>query len=191
MATSRHGTQLVILGTLLLFAGGCKQPHQGWEPPLEETSTRFLQTQVEKALRFVRSAQDDVRSNPEKVEQRLDGAVRALEGMSRYYLPLLEARERTYDAHRFLYHGERHRARSEIEAVEKILDTVAAAGGTSLQPTMKDPLDLVSEAKAAVIAKSENAPELIKSLAIKLNLMALKGQLELYDDWPQSEPEDI
>jgi hypothetical protein len=182
---------LVVLGTLLLFVGGCKQPHQGWEPPLEETSTRFLQTQVENALRFVRSAQDDVRSNPEKAEQRLLDAVRALEGMSRYYLPLLEARERSYDAHRFLYHGERHRARSEIEAVEKILDTIAAAGGTALQPTMKDPLDLVSEAKAAVIAESENAPELIKSLAIKLNFMALKGQLELHDDWPQSDSEDI
>jgi hypothetical protein len=187
VADTKHGTQSLILGTLLLVAGGCNQPHPGWEPPLEETSTRFLQARVEEALQLVRGARGDVRSDPGEVEQQLDGALRTLEQMSKYYLPLLEARERTYDAHRFLYYGETLRARTEIEAVEEILDRVAETGGPALEPVMKEPLDLVSEAKAALLATSDNAPDLIKSLAITLNFMALKGALELPDDWPRRE----
>jgi hypothetical protein len=180
----RQATELLILGAILLVSSGCEQPHRGWEPPLENTSTRFLQDQAEEALRFVRTAQDDARSSPGQVGATLDGAVRALERISRFYLPLLEARERAYDAHRFLYFGETHRARTEIEAVEEMLDEVAQAGGPALQPVMKDVLDLVSETKAAVIATSSNAPDLIRSLVIKLNQMALRGALELPDDWP-------
>jgi len=187
VATMRLGTHHAILVALLLVASGCKQPHQGWEPPLEETSTRFLQGQVEEALQLVRASRAVVRNNPEQAEQKLDGSVRALERMSRYYLPLLEARERAYDAHRFLYYGELHRASAEIEAVEKILDNVAKEGGPALQPAMQEPLDLVSEAKGAVLASSKDAPDRIKTLAIKLNLMALKGGLELPDDWPPPE----
>lgn len=186
MAMMTKGARLLILGSLLLVSWGCKQPHPGWEPPLEETSTRFLGVQVEKALECVHRAERDVRSNPEQAGERLADAVRALERISRYYLPLLEARERAYDAHRFLYYGERYRARTELEAVENTLDSVAETGGAALQPALKKPLDLVSEAKAAVIAGTDTAPDLIKSLAIKLNLMALKGGLELPRDWPKS-----
>lgn len=186
MARTSHATQLLILGTLLLVASGCKQPDERWEPPLEETSTRVIQSRVEEALQLVRKAQGEIRSNPEQVEESLNGAVRDMERLSKYHLPLLEARERTYNAHRFLYYRERQRAITELEAVEDILDRVAATGGTALQPAMKEPLDLVSEAKAAVMGDSENAPDLVKSLAIKLNFMALKGRLALPDDWPPS-----
>jgi hypothetical protein len=191
MASSKHGTQRVILATLLLFAAGCTQPHPGWEPPLEETSTRFLQTEVEEALLFVRGARTDFPGEPEQVERQLDGATRALERLSRYYLPLLEARERTYDAHRFLYQGEIHRAATEIESVEEILDRVAGTGGTKLQTAMKEPLDLVSEARAAVMAKSEEASDLLRSLAIKLNFMTQRSRLELPEDWPSGDAGEI
>jgi hypothetical protein len=175
----RLGTTLPILIALLFVSIGCSQPHQGWEPPLEETSTRFLQSQVDESLRIVRSAQGEAGAHPEQVEDKLDAAARVLELMSGYYLPLLEARQRTYDAHRLLYYGDRHGTRSEIEAVERLLDEVAKFGGTALAPAMKKPLDLVSEAKAAVIAGSDNAPDLIRSLAIDLNDMMLTGGLEL------------
>lgn len=177
-------TAVALLGLILLLTGGCKTPHPGWEPPLEETSTRFLATQVDDALRSLRRARRDVRSKPGDAEGKLDDALRALERMAKYYLPLLEARERTYDAHRFYYYGETRRARAELEAVEEIVDEVAGGGGSPLEAAMKRPLDLVSEAKAAVMAKSDSAPERIKSLAIQLNFMALKGGLELPDDWP-------
>ena len=117
--------------------------------------------------------------------------MRALERMSKYCLPLLEARQRSYDAHRFLYLGEKHRARTEIQAVEHILDEVAEAAGPKLLPAIKEPLDLVSEAKAAVMATSDKTPGLVKSLALKLHYLTLKGELELPDDWPTSEPRTV
>lgn len=176
--------RLPVLITLLFVSIGCRQPHQGWEPPLEETSTRFLQEQVAEALQLVRGAEDEALTHPERLADKLEGAARSLERMSIYYLPLLEARERAYNAHRFLYYGERQRAIEEIEAAEKLLDGVAATGGTVLASAMKKPLDRVSEAKAAVMAKADNAPDLIKSLAVELNYMVLKGGLELPADWP-------
>jgi hypothetical protein len=177
----------MVLGVLVLFSGGCRQPHQGWEPPLEETSTRFLQSQVDETLQFVRGAQTAIRVDPEQVEQRLDGAVRTLERMSKYYLPLLEAREHAYNAHRLLYLDAKHRAKTEIQAVEDILGSVAEHGGARILPAIEEPLDLVSEAKAAVMARSDRAPDLIKSLAVKLNYLALKGELEIPENWPPSE----
>jgi hypothetical protein len=184
---SINGARLLVLGGLLLASQGCKQPHPGWEPPLEETSTRFLQAQVDEALGFVQRAQRDLRGDPGQAEAKLRDAARALERMSGYYLPLLEARERAYDAHRFLYYGETSRARAELEAVEEILDTVAETGGPVLQPALREPLDLASEAKAAVIAGTDNAADSIRTLTILLNQMALRGGLDLPDDWPQGE----
>jgi len=186
VAYTRFHWAFSTLALLSLLAAGCSQRDAGWEPPLEETSTRVLRTEVDDALRLAREARHDVRSDPDQAAERLDDALRALQRLDEYYLPLVEARERTYNAHRFLYFGEKHRARDEIETVETILDGVAATGGGELQPALKEPLDLVSEAKAAVMATSENAPDLVKSLAIKLNFMALKGRLELPDDWPAS-----
>ncbi|MHC4516817.1 MAG: hypothetical protein ACYS5W_24425, partial [Planctomycetota bacterium] len=109
MASTSHATHLLIIGTLLLVASGCKQPDERLEPPFEETSTRVIQSQVEEALELLRSVQGEIQSNPEQVEENLDGAVRDMERLSKYYLPLLEARERTYNAHRFLYYRETQR----------------------------------------------------------------------------------
>jgi hypothetical protein len=191
VSNTRSATTALILGALLLVSGGCRQSHQGWEPPLEATSTRFLQNQVEEALQFVRGARADVLTKPERARQSLDGAVRALRRMSDYYLPLLEARERAYNAHRFLYYGEIRRATTEVEAVEGILDQVAKTGDQRLVASLKEPLDLVSEAKAAVLAASDEAPDLIKSLAIELNYMTLKGKLKIPDDWPPPESRNV
>jgi hypothetical protein len=176
----------LLLGSLLFAWAGCQQPHRGWEPPLEEMSTRFLRNQVEEALDFVHVARQDVRADPAQLGESLDGAERALERMSKYYLPLLEARDCAYDAHRFLYYGERSRAKTKLATVEGILDSVAEAGGAALQPVLKEPLDLVSEARAAVMAGTDTAPHLIESLTVTLNLLALKGGLDLPDDWPET-----
>jgi hypothetical protein len=181
---------LLVLGALLFASGGCDERHRGWEPPLEETSTHFLHDRVVEALHLVRDAQKHVPTDAEQAARDLDGAMRALRLMSEYYLPLLEARERAYDAHRLLYHGETRRSRSEIEAVEKILSQIAEAGGPALLPLLKEPLGLASEAKAAILATSDEAPDLIESLAIKLNYMALKGELELPPDWPPAPSPD-
>jgi hypothetical protein len=178
---------MLVLSVLLGLSVGCKQPHPGWEPPLEETSTRFLQKEVDEALQLVRDALQESRESGQ-AEDSLRGAVRALSRMSQYYLPLLEARERTYNAHRFFYYGEQLRARAEMETVGTILEGVVADGPTLL-PVMREALDLVSEAKTAVTANSDEAPELMRMLASKLNYMGLKGKLEVPQGWLAESPD--
>ena len=82
-----------MLGGLLLLLTGCGRLHQGWEPPLEETSTRFLQQETDEALRLVQAAQEAVATETHHADEDLAGAARALERISLYYLPMLEARE--------------------------------------------------------------------------------------------------
>lgn len=176
------------LSLLLVTLGGCRQAHEGWEPPVEETSTRLLQQEAEKALHRVESARNALEENEEQAAERLAEASRALERLSRYYLPLLEAKERVYNAHRFVYYGETGRAEAEINRVQRILNGVVEAGGERLFKVLTPALDLVGEAKAAIRGAPEEAPHLLRDLAVRLNLASLKGELELPGDWPQESP---
>ena len=185
--SSVRGSSVLVLSVVLFVLNGCKQPHPGWEPPLEETSTRFLQDEVGEALELIRNARTDVHADPARAQSQLVKASRALERVSVFYLPLLEAREHAYDAHRLVYFKQENRARTHIEAVESILDTMAENGGPKILPALKEPLGLASEAKAAIMAQSDLAPDLIKSLARKLNFMAWRGELEIPSDWPEVE----
>ena len=51
---------------------------------------------------------------------------------------------------------------------------------------LKEPLDLVAEARAGLKAAPEDVPGLLKTLAGRLNLMALKGNLLLPDEQAES-----
>jgi hypothetical protein len=155
---------------------------------VEETSTRLLQQEADEALRFVEAARADLAGSEGPAAERLSEAAQALQRLTLYYLPLLEARERVYNAHRFVYYGETGRAETEINAVEEILDRVVELGGTPLLRALTPALDLVGEAKAAIPGAPNEAPRLLKELAVKLNLATLKGELELPGDWPPQDP---
>jgi len=183
----RTGSSLLVAAALLVLLvtpGGCRHPHEGWQPPFEVSSTRLLQQEADVALRLVGAARADLAGSNGPADERLSGAVRALERLTVYYLPLLEAKERTYNAHRFLFYGERGRADTELTIVREILDGTVEAGGEPLLELFVPALDLVGEAQAAVRGAPEKAPAILKELAVKLNLMLLKGDLALPDDWP-------
>jgi hypothetical protein len=173
---------------LLAALGGCRYPHEGWEPPVEETSTRFLQQEADEALRWVDAARAELAASDGPAAERLSAAAQALQRLTRYYLPLLEARERVYNAHRSAYYGESGRAEAEIKAVELILDGVVEVGGPRLLRGLTPALDLVSEAKAAIRGAPNEAPQLLRELAVRLNLATLKGELELHGNWPPESP---
>jgi len=168
---------LVLLTSLLALSGGCERTRQGWEPPLEETSTRFLQTRVDEALRLVNAAREGLGASGGLPQEQLTAAANTLAWISEYYLPLLEARERAYNAHRLYYYGDEAQTASQLDSIERILDEVAAAGGEGLTRELKEPLDLVAELRAAMKGAPEKVPDLLKALAVRLNLMAVRGGL--------------
>lgn len=176
------------LSLMLVTLEGCREAHEGWEPPVEETSTRLLQQEAEEALQKVDAARMALEKDEEPAAQGLAEASRALERLSRYYLPLLEARERVYNAHRFVYYGETSRAEAEIDRVQRMLNGVVETGGQRLLKVLAPALDLAGEAKAAIRGAPEEAPHLLKDLAVRLNLASLKGELELSGDWPPEAP---
>jgi hypothetical protein len=168
-----------VIGVLTPFPQ--RGTHEGWEPPLEETSTRFLQDQAEEARRLLDAAREEIRSQTGDPEGQLSVAAQTLERMTLYYLPLLEARERAYDAHRLYYYGEEGRAAAHLDAIEGILDAMANAA-PEIFLELKEPLDLVAEARAGLKATPDDVPRLLKTLAVRLNLMALKGNLLFPDE---------
>jgi hypothetical protein len=178
----------IALSFLLVILGGCRRTHEGWEPPVEETSTRLLKQEADEALRFVDAARADLAGSQGPAAEHMSSAVQALQRLTLYYLPLLEARERIYNAHRFLYYGEMGRAERELDAAERILDHVVEIGGHRLFTALAPSLDLVGEAKAAIRGAPDEAPRLLKDLAVKLNLATLKGELELSGGWPPQDP---
>ena len=100
---------------------------------------------------------------------------------------MLEARQHTYDAHRFFYYGETLRAETEIDKVDKILAKIQNAGGEDLFRALSRPVELIGEAKAAMRGAPGEAPGLLKELAVELNNMGRRGDLVLPKGWPKSD----
>jgi hypothetical protein len=93
--------------------------------------------------------------------------------------PLLEARLRAANAHQLAASGELKKAEDELGLVEDTLLGVARAGGTEMGREVRDPLDLIEEARVALAESSPEAPARIEQLAERLELMLLKGDLVL------------
>jgi hypothetical protein len=130
-------------------------------------------------MAHLQAAQDKIRSDPYDAEEALDSAVEELKCFSEYYLPLLDARERSYNAYRFCYLKEKKRATRELDRIEKTLVSMAEDGGKLLFRELEKPLEILVDARAAIAADPEDAPELLRELANKLNQMLLKMELVL------------
>lgn len=178
MSSYRRGV-LLLLATLLGGSGGCESRPEGWTPVLEETSTVFLETETARLLDHVGTARDRLATDPAGAEAALEEAQSTLEGLRDYYLPLFQARERAYNAYRFLYLDDKARVLEELSAIEGILGEMAdgvRGGGLQELQTLGEAL---ADARLAVEAGPEEGAPALETLARKLNQAALKGDLIL------------
>jgi len=169
------GVLLLVLGCLL---AGCGAGHD-WTPGPEETSTRFLDAEVEEALRSLDGVEVALREDPEKVAPTLDDARYPLLRLRDYYLPLLQARGSAYNALRWYYLGKPRRTLGELEAIESILFRINDRGDPQLSRELDSPLETLVDAAAAVRAGRADAPKLLESLGSQIHLMLVKGGLAL------------
>ncbi len=167
--------------TLLVGMGisGCEPRQEGWTPVLEETSTAFLETETQRLLEHIRTAQGALATDPRVVERSLSEAEASLEHLTGYYIPLFKARESAYNAYRSLLLGDDIRLRAELGAIEAGLDVMAeGASGGRLQE-LQALAELLAAARLSVESgPGEGAPAL-ERLARELNQAALKGDLVL------------
>jgi hypothetical protein len=178
MKLYKRGFPLLVLG-LLGSAGGCDSRPEGWTPVLEETSTVFLETETARVLSHIEAARDRLGTDPAGAEAELSDAQATLEDLRDYYLPILHARERAYNAYRSLYLGDGARVMDELSGIEEILGTVAADAESGALQELQALGEALADARLAVEAGSEEAGPALESLARRLNQAALKGDLIL------------
>jgi hypothetical protein len=166
---------------LLLHGGiwGCGERPEGWTPVLEETSTAFLESEVDRLSDRVGIALEQLNTDPAEAETALQEASAALEHLKDYYLPLFQARERAYNAYRSLYLGDRDRVMTELGRIDGILGTMAErAEGGRLQE-IQSLAETLADARVAVESGREEGAQGLETLARTLNQAALKGDLIL------------
>lgn len=171
-------------GLLLVFLAGvlglgCHEL-DSWAPAPDETSTRSLELEVEKALAALDEAQSSLPDKPAEVGTSLDEARRSLVRLRDFYLPLLQARRRAYSALAWFHLDTRQRCVDELKQVESILLAISDSGDPQLSRELDPPLQTVVAARAAVRAGRTEAPKLIESLGSQLNLLLIKGDLALH-----------
>ncbi|MFQ5526991.1 MAG: hypothetical protein ACE5GX_12120 [Thermoanaerobaculia bacterium] len=164
---------------LVLALAGCNREPEGWTPVLEQTSTAFLKTETEEIASRVRLAQADLPVNPEKAAAELAEAEDGLDHLLTYYLPVLDARERAYNAYRHYELGRSKETERELDEVEPILLAIAESGHGHLLRAMEEPLETLEDARAALDVDSDEATEALRTLATRLNFLLLRGGLVL------------
>jgi hypothetical protein len=171
-----------LLAGLLLLAGGawgCDRGPPGWTPVLEETSTVFLETEVDRLADRVETAREQLATDPSAAENALVEASSALEHLRHYYLPLFQARERAYNAYRAFYLGDRSRMTEELQKIEGILGSMALGTQGGRLQEVQALAEALADARVAVESGGQGGAQALEALARSLNRAALKGDLIL------------
>ncbi|MGD2121123.1 MAG: hypothetical protein PVJ76_05235 [Gemmatimonadota bacterium] len=175
-------TKKILAAILLILAtvpSACQNRPEGWTPVLEETSTVFLEAETQRVLERVRAAREEVRVDPEAAAGTLQEAETSLEHLLAYYLPLLQARERAYNAYRSFFLQDEGRVTEELRLVENLLETMAeTASGVRLHE-IQSLAEVLADARMAVESGPDEGQRALEALARALNQAALKGDLIL------------
>ncbi|MDX1384968.1 MAG: hypothetical protein R3190_15045 [Thermoanaerobaculia bacterium] len=157
----------------------CEHRGTGALDPLEETASHAMKAQAEVAARQLRSARESVASRPDLAAADIEAAASSIDNLVTYYLPLLDAREKAYNAYGHLQNGEQGSARLDLERLEEILSAMARARPTAELEAIQPPLERAASARAALADDPEEAAAAIRFVAIRLNQLLTKGDLVL------------
>jgi len=155
-------------------------PPPPWVPVLESSGFAHLDDALAAAAGAVRAAEDALaRGETEDAGRSLQQAQAALARLQRYFLPMTEVRQLVYDADRLYYLEDGDGCRQKLDRARRELLEVAAAGGPSLRAAVDELIRLLDELLLAIDGRPEAVPERFRALGEKVNLMVLKGDLEL------------
>ncbi len=167
----------VVVGILLLGASGCERPLAIWSPMEEEVTTGWLRREAAEAEKRLSEAREQLSTDPAAASAALAEAEAALRRLSSYYLPVLEARERAYNAYWFLQQGDTQAVSRELELIENQLIAAARSRTESEAREIEMTMEQVAAARLALKSSPKSVPEMLASLARRLNAMLVKGEL--------------
>ena len=144
--------------TILCVAAACDRPDITWQPIIERSASQAIRSEVVMAASTVEAAVEIVDSEPEEAALLLRAADRSLRHLLDYYLPLLEARECSYNALLFFNLGELDRVEGELDRAEGRLIDIARLDHGKLLQEVEPPLeDLGGHSRA--VAESDQPPQ--------------------------------
>ena len=165
--------------TLLSLAAGCEQGPEGWTPVLEETSTVFMELETQRLMGHVQRAIETLESDPQGARAELRDAESTLEHLLDYYLPLVDARERAYNAYRRFFLEDEAGVAEDLAEIEEILTEMAENAEGQRLLEIESLGESVATTRMATAAGGGQGQEALESLARRLNQAALKGDLIL------------
>lgn len=162
----------VLLAALLLSSCVSREGVPVSEEPTAVALQPIAADVLDEVLAARRSAETAER------DRHLELAESGLRKLNEYYLPLLDAKDRAYEAYR-LYYLNPQAIIAELAEIERSLTSIASARGRHVEASIVPALELVAEARAAVDVGSPTAPKHLHDLARRLSYMLLKGELIL------------
>jgi hypothetical protein len=162
-----------------LGLASCERPRMA-APIVEEPTASALRDVSASALEHVRAAIPAVQAGApggEAVDE-LRASEATLLKLTEYYVPLLDAHERSYRAYR-LYYAEPSRVESELERIETLLHDVVRDRGSEVEGPVDEALGMVEDVRSSMAAHSPAAAHHLDELARKLSFMLLKAELIL------------
>jgi len=176
----------LLLSALLLAVAGLlvfrpwQSPPRPWVPVLEETGFAHLDDALAAAAEAAHAAEAAlVRGETGEAARNLRRTQTALARLQRYFLPMTEVRQLVYDADRLYSLEDVDGCRQKLEHARQQLLEVAASGGPSLRAAVEELIRLLDELLLAIDERSAAVAERFRAVGEKVNLMLLKGDLEL------------
>jgi len=176
-SAGRLASPLLLAALGLLW--GCNETPRGWTPVMEETSTTFLEEETGRVLEHVQEALQRVGDDPGGIAPELERAESRLEHLLDYYLPLVQARERAYNAYRMFYLGDEAGVSRELAAVEDILASMAEKADGQRLTEIESLAETVASTRMATASGTDQGQKALEALARLLNQAAVKGDLVL------------
>ncbi|MDF1554927.1 MAG: hypothetical protein P1P84_17800 [Deferrisomatales bacterium] len=173
---------LSILLVVSVLTRSSRAPVEPWKPVLEDTSFHFL-VDVTAETRKLQAAglQELERGEAEAARSLFQDAALHLEQLATYYVPMTEIRQLVYDADRLAFLKEKERSRVKLEEARKYLLEMGAGSALHLRTTADELILMLEDTELALDRDSAELPKKFQALGHRVNLLALKGELELTD----------
>lgn len=178
MESVRRNGWLLPMICLLAASPACQeQPAE--TPPLllEEPSMGFLKREIDDAMNEYDSGLAEPMRDSEEAEDYLSRARDRLDRVNTYYLPLVEARERIYNAYQLRAYGRIDRSRQELDLVEELLAGVAKSQNDNAAREMEASLAVLESARVALEEHESEALREMQALIRELNASLYKGRI--------------
>jgi hypothetical protein len=170
-------SRLALTVTIAASACTSRPAPPPFPPLLQDSGLGALSDEMESALLSLDQARASLLTSPEDVPGALDRVEQALHRTRYFYLPVLLARDGVDNAYHLAAAGDTTGAQDQLSVAEKTLLDLAQSEDDHVARELKEPLDLLEEARVALATGAAQRADRLAELSHRLTLMLTKGRL--------------